>query len=94
MALLIVLKLWNIIIHYSEDNSEEVRNHVWRLVNKDTNCAKSFELLFDKFSEHFEQFPVAVLIALIYWSYIDIELPQDRPEVHILLFLTSYLISF
>lgn len=96
MALLIVLKLWNIIIRYSEDNSEEVRNHVWGLVNKDTNCAKSFELLFDKFAGHFEQFPVAVLISLIYWSYIDVELPQDRPEVHFVIvsqFLISYLIS-
>lgn len=58
-------------------------------MNKDTNCAKSFELLFDKFAEHFEQYPAAVLIALIYWSYLDVELHQDRPEVYILLFLSS-----
>uniref|UniRef100_A0A2H8TRY6 tRNA (32-2'-O)-methyltransferase regulator THADA n=2 Tax=Melanaphis sacchari TaxID=742174 RepID=A0A2H8TRY6_9HEMI len=77
---IIFVKLWNIIIHYSEDNNEEVRNHVWRLMNKDTNCTKSFELLFDKFTEHFEQFPSAVLVALIYWSYLDVELSQDRPE--------------
>lgn len=89
MALFLVLKLWNIIIHYSEDNSEEVRKHVWRLVNKDTNCAKSFELLFDKFAEHFEHYPAAVLTALIYWSYLDVELPQDRLEVYILLFHTN-----
>jgi len=79
-------------IHYSEDNNEEVRNHVWRLVNKDTNCTKSFELLFDKFTEHFKQFPSAVLIALIYWSYLDVELLQDRPEVHMLLFLKNYFV--
>jgi len=79
-------------IHYSEDNNEEVRNHVWSLVNKDTNCTKSFELLFDKFTEHFEQFPSAVLIALIYWSYLDVELYQDRPEVNILLFSINYLV--
>ncbi|KAE9528149.1 hypothetical protein AGLY_012571 [Aphis glycines] len=78
--MIVFLKLWNIMIHYSEDNNEEVRNHVWRLVNKDTNCTKSFELLFDKFTEHFKQFPSAVLIALIYWSYLDVELLQDRPE--------------
>lgn len=79
----VVLKLWTIIIHYSEDDNEEVRNHVWRLVNKDTNCEKSFELLFDKFAEHFDQFPSAILITLICWTYLDVELPQDRLEVQI-----------
>lgn len=77
----LVFKIWNIIIHYSEDNSEVVRNHVWLLVNKDTNHTKSFELLFDKFAEHFNQIPSTVLMALIYWSYLDIELPQYRLEV-------------
>ncbi|VVC29565.1 Armadillo-type fold,Domain of unknown function DUF2428, death-receptor-like,Armadillo-like helical [Cinara cedri] len=74
------LKLWTIMIHYSEDNSEKVRNHVWRLVNQDANCIKSSELLFDKFAEHFNQFPSAVFTALICWSYLDVELPQDRLE--------------
>lgn len=78
-------------MHYSEDNSENVRNHVWRLVNKDSNCAKSFELLFDKFAEHFEQFPSAVLVALVYWSCLDVELPQDRPEVHMILLIRNNL---
>jgi len=73
-------------VHYSEDDSEEVRNHVWRLVNKDTNCSKSFELLFEKFAEHFNQFPSAVLIALICWSYLDVELPQNRTEVYIIIY--------
>jgi len=68
-------------VRYSEDDSEDVRKHVWRLVNTDTNCAKSFELLFDKFAGHFDRFPSAVLVALIYWSYLDVELPRDRPEV-------------
>lgn len=75
------MKIWTILIHYSEDDSEEVRSHVWRLANKDSNCAKSFELLFDKFAEHFDLFPSEVLIALICWSYLDVELPQDRLEV-------------
>lgn len=79
--------MWTLIIHYAEDNSEEVRNHVWCLVNNDTNCAKSFELLFDKFAKHFDQFPSVVLIALACWSYLDVELPQDRSEVlNLLLF--------
>jgi len=70
-------------IHYAEDDSEDVRNHLWRLINKDTNCSKSFELLFDRFGEHFNVFPSAVLAALICWSYLDVELPQDRLEVFI-----------
>lgn len=81
----VVLKLWTIIIRYSEDDSEDVRNHVWCLVNTDANCSKSFELLFDKFAEYFDQYPSAVLTALIFWSYLDIEPPQDQLQVLILL---------
>lgn len=79
-------------IHYSEDNSEIVRNHVWRLVNQDANCTKSFELLFDKFAEHFNQSSCAVFTALICWSYLDVELPQDRLEVTLIIFLTNYFV--
>lgn len=68
-------------MHYSEDDNEEVRNHVWCLVNKDTNSSKSFELLFNKFEEYFNQYPSAILLALICWSYLDIKLPQNLPKV-------------
>lgn len=87
---MVVLKLWTIMVHYSDDNSEEVRNHVWRLVNKDANCTKSFELLFEKFAEYFNQFPSAILTAFICWSYLDVELPQDRLEVLLIVNLTNY----
>lgn len=88
VVILSVLKLWTIMVHYSEDDSEEVRSRVWRVINNDTNCAKSFELLFDKFAEHFDRFPSVVLIALICWSYLDVKLPQDRLEVHVSLSVT------
>lgn len=71
-------------VHYAEDDSEEVRNCVWHLVDKNTNCAKSFELIFDKFIEHFDQYPSAILVALICWSYLDVDFPQDRIEVYVL----------
>lgn len=87
--------MWTLILNYSEDNSEEVRNHVWCLMNEDTNCAKSYELLFDKFAEHFDQFPSAVLVALICWSYLDLQVPQIRPKVCILLFIKNkYCINY
>lgn len=82
LVLLAVLKLWTVMLHFSEDNSEEVRNSVWRLMNNNANCAKSFELFFDKFVEHYDTYPAAILVVLLCWSYLDIELPQDRLEVH------------
>lgn len=72
-------------LHYSEDNSEEVRNCVWRLLNKDANCGKSFELFFDEFAKHYDKYPSAILVALLCWSYLDVELPQDRSEVPFLI---------
>lgn len=82
-----------ILINYSEDNSEEVRSHVWCLVNKNTNCTKSFELLFDKFAEHNNLFPCAVFTALTCWSYFGIETPKERLDVILIKFLINYFVS-
>lgn len=82
MVFLIVLKLWTVMLHFAEDNSGALRNCVWRLVKKDANCGKSFELFFDKFADQYDKFPSAILVALLCWSYLDVELPQDRSEVH------------
>lgn len=90
----IVLKLWTLMLRCSEDNSEEVRNHVWRLVNKDANCEKSFELFFFEFAKHYNKCPSAVIVALLYWSYLDVELPQDRSEVpHLIVHCCQYIIN-
>lgn len=53
-------------------------------MKKDTNCTKSFELLFDEFGKHFNEHPSAVLVALICWSYLDVQLPQNHLEVQII----------
>ncbi|XP_050527383.1 thyroid adenoma-associated protein homolog isoform X2 [Daktulosphaira vitifoliae] len=74
----ILLKLWTMLIRYSEDDSEEVRDCVWRLVDKTVIGSKAFELLFEKFSCLFNKHATSVLVSLICWAYIDIELPQDR----------------
>lgn len=56
-------------------------------MKKETNCAKSFELLFEEFGKHFDKYPSAVLIGLICWSYLDVQLPQDRLEVHVFILI-------
>lgn len=82
-----------ILINYSEDNSEEVRKHVWCLLKSNANCIKSYELLFVKFIEFYNQYPSAVIVAFICLSYFGVETPQVRQEVILIKSLINYFVS-